>query len=124
VRLRARCDLLGGRLAELAEKVGGDAPLRVDAALRLLDEELGCSRARACTGADLGDREVLLENDGDEIVVRTVALDAPLELVEGPVEELGDEAERGVEVLRLPAVEEERERTARSRRGRRRCGRG
>ena len=69
----------------------------------------GCSSDARLDGAHLGDREVLLEDDGHEVVVRAVALDAALQVVERAAEELGDEAKGGVEVLRLAAVQEERE---------------
>ena len=82
VRLRARGDLLGRRLAELAEEMRGDGALRVDAALGLLDDELGMLERARLHGAHLGDREVLLEDDGHEVVVRAVALDAALQVVE------------------------------------------
>ena len=89
--------------------MGGRCALRVHAALGLLDDELRMLERPRLDSAHLGDREVLLEDDGHEVVVRAVALDAALQVVERAVEELGDEAKRGVEVLRLAAVQEERE---------------
>jgi hypothetical protein len=109
-RLRPRRDLLGGGLAEVTEKMGGRRALRVDAALGLLDDELGMLERPRLNGAHFGNRQVLLQHDRHEVVVRAVALDAALQVLERPVEELGDETQRGVEVFRLPPVEEKRER--------------
>src|ERR1017187_4744114 len=83
--------------------------LRVHAALGLLDDELWMLEGTRLYGAHFGDREVLLEDDGNEVVVRAIALDAVLQVVESSVEELGDEAKRGVEVFRLAAIQQKRE---------------
>src|SRR5664280_1820151 len=108
-RLRARGHLLGRGLAEVAQEMSRGGALRVHPALGLLDDELRMLERARLDGAHLGDREVLLEHDGHEVVVRAVAFDATLQVVERAVEELGDKAKGGVEVLRLAAVQEERE---------------
>ena len=108
-RLHARGHLFGRGLAELPQEVSRGRALRVHPALGLLDDELRMFERARLDGTHLGDREVLLQDDGDEVVVRTVALDAMLEILESPAEDLGDEPKRGIEVLRLAAVEEKGE---------------
>ena len=90
--------------------MGGRRALRVHAALGLLNDELGMLERPRLNGAHLGNREVLLQHDRYEVVVRAVALDAVLQLLERPAEEPGDETQRGFEVFRLSPVEEKSER--------------
>ena len=109
-RGRARGELVGARLAEVPEEVRRDRPLRVDAALGRLDDELGVLEGVRLDGADLGDGQVVVEDDRDEVVARPRALDAAAEVVQAASEEARHEAKGAVDVLRLPPVQEERER--------------
>jgi len=89
--------------------VGRHLGVAVDAALRRLDGELRVLERVRLDGSHLGHRQVVLEDDRDEIVRGAVPLGAPLQLVEGAVEEARHEVKRTVEVLRLLPVEEEGE---------------
>ena len=75
-------ELVGARLAEVPEEVRRDRALRVDAALGRLDDELGVLEGVGLDGADLGDGQVVVEDDRDEVVARPRALDAAAKVVQ------------------------------------------